>query len=91
MQNEEKIKAETGMKKEYLTVPIEVLMDILKILFENGISQRIESILESENSICLEIQSDNHQPLHAKALENIRDIQGCFKDYQHKGVNDEWS
>jgi transcriptional regulator of met regulon len=88
---EEEIKTGENIKKEFFTVPLEVLIDIFKILFDNKIKHRVESIRERENCVCIEALIDSNQTIHVKALENITDTLGYFGHYLHEGLNNEFS
>jgi transcriptional regulator of met regulon len=88
---QEEIKTNEKTKKEFFTVPLEVLMDIFKILFDNKIKHRVVSIRERENSVCMEALIDSGQTNHNKGLENIVDILGTFEHYLHEGLNNEFS
>lgn len=91
MENEERVKPEEGVKKEFFTVPLEVVIDIFKILFDNKIKHRVANVRERENSLCIEALIDSRQNNHDKALENISDIIGYYGHYLREGFNNDWA
>lgn len=60
------------------TIPLDVLMDIVRILLNNAIVWVVEGINEKENSLLIQISIQPQLLRHRKALENI---QGILSDY----------
>ena len=78
-------------KQKYLiksyTVPLDVLMDILKIIFKDGLGHSIEGINENEASIILRIyfQPDSNNDKGAK--NNIEEILSEYGYYMNSAFN----
>lgn len=72
------------------TIPMDVLMDILRILLDNAILWQVEGINEKENSLLIQMSIQPHLLRHRKALNNMQEILSDY-GYYLKGspVNEE--
>lgn len=62
------------------TIPMDVFMDIARILLNNTIQWKVESINEKENSLLIQVSIQLHLSHHRKAMENMK---GILSDYGH--------
>ena len=53
------------------TIPLDLLIDILKILLNNTMCYEIEAINETENSLLVQVCFSPTVPNHSRAKENI--------------------
>jgi len=68
-----------NITKSY-TIPLDLLIDILKIVLNNNLDYNIEAINDKESSLLMQISFDQTHINHPKAKENIE----CFlNDYGH--------
>lgn len=65
-------------------IPQDLLMDILRILFNNNIKHKIEGIKEKQNSIIIQVHF-THTNNNADAQQNIEDILKDYAEYM-KGI-----
>lgn len=73
------------------TVPVDLLMDVLTILFNNDIPFHVEGINEHENSLIIKTNTSAKQIRHKKALENIKELTADYTYYRYEsdsGIND---
>ena len=54
------------------TIPMDVFLDIVRILLDNGITWRVESINEKENSLLIQVSIQPDLLRHRKAMENMQ-------------------
>jgi hypothetical protein len=71
-------KTDKESRVTYFTVPGDVIMDILYILFSNNIHYSINSVNRNQNSILLDLPMDKQPPVLSDAIENI---DGILQDY----------
>lgn len=70
---------QNNITKSY-TIPLDLLLDTLKIVLNNNLSYYIEAINEDESSLLMQISFNKTNFNHPKAKENIE----CFlNDYSH--------
>lgn len=72
---------ETTRNVKYYTVPGDILMDILYILFRNAISYEIKSVNRDENSVLLFLSADKQPAFFTQAIENIENILASYNEY----------
>lgn len=60
------------------TIPLDVFMDVVRILLNNALNWQVEGINENENSLLIQVSIQPSSIQHRKALENI---QGFLSDY----------
>ena len=72
----------TLLKSETLdyTISMDILLDVLKIIFQNNIPHKIKAALENDNSIVMNLSFDPLIRFHAEAKENIETF---ISDYRH--------
>jgi hypothetical protein len=70
---------------KHYKIPQDLLMDILRILFNNNIKHKIDGIKERENIILLSVHFSENVDKHEEAEENIKSILQDYSDYM-KGL-----
>ncbi len=65
------------------TVHVDVLMDVLRILFNNEISFTVEGINEEENTLLVRTNTNAKLTRHKKALENIKTLVSDYGYFRH--------
>lgn len=63
------------------TIPMDVFMDVVRILLGNTIQWQVESINEKENSLLIQLSIHPHLPRHQKAMENMLSILSDYGYY----------
>jgi hypothetical protein len=63
------------------TIPMDVFMDIIRILLNNAIQWRVESINEKENSLLIQVSIQPDLLRHRKAMENMQSILSDYGYY----------
>jgi hypothetical protein len=71
------------------TIPIDVLLDIIRILFNNRLHWQAEGINEQEGTLLVQITHQQVNPKHHKALQNIIGILGDYNYYVKCAPQDE--
>jgi hypothetical protein len=71
------------------TIPIDVLLDIIRILFNNRLHWQVEGINEQEGTLLVQISQQQSNPKHQKALQNIIGILGDYNYYVKGAPQDE--
>ncbi|WPV65470.1 MULTISPECIES: hypothetical protein [unclassified Chitinophaga] len=71
------------------TIPIDVLLDIIRILFNNHLYWKEEGINEQEGTLMVQITHQQGNPKHKKALQNIIGILGDYSYYVKGSPQDE--
>ena len=66
------------LKTSSHTIPLDLFMDVVRILLDNALNWQVEGINEKENSLLIQISIQSGSDLHRKALENI---QTMLSDY----------
>ena len=56
------------------TIPLDLLIDILKILLNSNIGYHIEAINETESSLLVQVSFSPTVPNHSRAKENIETL-----------------
>lgn len=60
------------------TIPLDLFLDVVRILLDNALNWQVEGINEKENSLLIQVSIRPASVHHKKALENI---QGFLSDY----------
>jgi len=81
MQSGRNTKADSKLTVKYLTVPGDVIIDILYILVSNELLYQIKSINRNENSILLCVEQDKKSERFLIAIENIETILNAYNEY----------
>ncbi len=63
------------------TIPMDVFMDIVRILLNNAIQWKVESINERENSLLIQVSIQPDLLRHRKAIENMESILSDYGYY----------
>jgi hypothetical protein len=62
------------------SIPMDVLMDTLKIFLNNDIEYKIEGISEKSNSVIIQMKLQKNSLIYTEAVENIETI---LEDYNY--------
>jgi hypothetical protein len=62
------------------TIPLDVLLDIVRILLEYAIQWQVEGINEKENSLLIQVRIQPSLSHQRKALDNMKAV---LSDYGH--------
>jgi hypothetical protein len=60
------------------TIPLDVFVDVVRVLLDNVFDWQVEGINEKENSLLIQVSIQPESARHRKAMENI---QGFLFDY----------
>lgn len=71
------------------TIPMDVFIDIVRILLDNALAWQVEGINEKENSLLIQVSYQPHLPRHRKALENMQSILADYGYYFKGSPNDD--
>jgi hypothetical protein len=63
------------------TIPMDVFLDIARILLGNVINWRVEGINEKENSLLIQVSIQPNLLQHRKAMENMQTILSDYGYY----------
>lgn len=63
------------------TIPMDVFLDIARILLGNTINWRVEGINEKENSLLIQVSTQANLLHHRKAMENMQSILSDYGYY----------
>ena len=66
------------------TVPVDVLMDVLGILFNNDIPFLVDGINEHENTLLIRTTTNAKLTRHKKALENLKTLVSDYSYYRRE-------
>ena len=66
------------------TVPVDVLMDVLGILFNNDIPFLVDGINEHENTLLIRTTTNAKLSRHKKALENLKTLVSDYSYYRRE-------
>jgi hypothetical protein len=78
------------------TIPMDMLMDTLKLLMTNDLPYRIESLNEREDSLLVQVRYDKENKRHRQALFNLKNNLNTYTQYtsgtynEPTGGEDEW-
>ena len=71
------------------TIPMDVFMDIVRILLNSKLDWHVEGINEKENSLLTQVSHQPHLSHHRKALENMQSILADYGYYLKGSPNDD--
>lgn len=71
------------------TIPMDVFIDIVRILQDNALAWQVEGINEKENSLLIQVSCQPHLLRHRKALENMQSILADYGYYLKGSPNDD--
>lgn len=77
----------TPLRTHSHTVPVDVLIDALRIFLDNDISFQIEGINDHEHTLLIQVQTDPKLSRHRKAVENLRSILDDYGHYRYRSEN----
>lgn len=73
----------TSMQVKSHTVHVDIVMDVMSVLFDNEIPFVVEGINTDEQTIILRSTSQTKRMRHTKAMENIKVILSNYSYYRH--------
>lgn len=71
------------------TIPMDVFIDIVRILLNNTLDWHVEGINEKENSLLIQVSYQPNLSRHRKALENMQSILADYGYYLKGSPNDD--
>ncbi len=69
------------------TIPMDVFLDIVRILLDNAITWRVEGINEKENSLLIQVSIQPDLLRHRKVMENMQTILSDYRYYLNGSPN----
>jgi hypothetical protein len=73
-----------AMQLKSHTVNVNVVMDVMSILFNNDIPFQVEGINEHENTMLLRTTTNPKLTRHKKALDNLKTLMSDYIYYRHE-------
>ena len=73
-----------------LTVPLDVLIDVLKIITEMELKNEITAINENKSFIEIKVEYQNGLGFHQRAIENIENILDDYNHYRFEELETDW-
>lgn len=73
-----------------LTVPLDVLIDVVSIIKETELKNEITGVNENKSFIELKIEYQNGLGFHQKAIANIESILDDYNHYRFEEVETDW-
>jgi len=73
------------------TIPMDVFIDIMRILLTYKIRNQIEAINETQNSLILRIEIIQTDSTHQKVIENLEDVLSEYGYYINGKPNVQWN
>ena len=71
-------------------VPMDMYMDIMRILLFNKIPNQVKGLNERENSINLYTENTHNNGLYDNALKNIVELLDRYNYYRKGRINEDW-
>lgn len=56
------------------TIPLDVFIDVVRVLLDNAFDWQVEGINEKENSLLIQVSIQPGSARHKKAMENIQSM-----------------
>lgn len=79
-----------SIKRKEITVPLDVMMDIAKIILETEMESTIIGLNENKNTVQLLIGFPEGLNYYKKALDNIDGILAEYKYYRFEEEAEDW-
>lgn len=73
------------------TIPLDVFMDIMRVLLSGKVRNQIESINETQNSLILKVEIVSTDPVHQKVIQNMEDVLEEYGYYINGKPNVTWN
>ncbi|CAN5645710.1 hypothetical protein BH11BAC2_BH11BAC2_11230 [soil metagenome] len=73
-----------------LTVPLDVLIDVLKIITEMELKNEITAINENKSFIEIKVEYQNGLGFHQRAIENIENILDDYNHFRFEEQETDW-
>lgn len=82
------MKTAMNVPSKTYSVPLDILMDVLRILFENNVPNRIKGISVKDNLLWLDVKLSPDHPYRKDIMANIDALLGDYQFYLN-GTTDE--
>lgn len=73
-----------------LTVPLDVLIDVVSIIKETELKNEISGVNENKSFIEVKIEYQNGLGFHQKAIANIESILDDYNHYRFEEAETDW-
>jgi uncharacterized membrane protein len=73
-----------------ITVPLDVLIDVLKIIMEMELKNEITAINENKSFIEIKVEYQNGLGFHQRAIENIENILDDYNHFRFEEQETDW-
>ena len=74
------------MQAKSHTVPADIIMDALRILFDNDIAFSIEGVNEQENTLLVKTSTNHKMLRHREVLDNLKELILDYKYYMEDSI-----
>lgn len=68
-------------QERVFNIPMDVCLDVFKVLLENGMAFSLVGIKEQQNSVVIKIPAQGNPSVFQKGTENIENILRDYKSY----------
>ncbi len=79
-----------SIKRKEINVPLDVLIDVSKIITETEMENTITGISENRNVIQIALSYPDGLSYYQKAIENIESILSDYKHYRFEEEEGDW-
>ncbi len=79
-----------SIKRKEINVPLDIMIDITKIIIETEMESMITGLNESKNTIQIIITFPDGLNYYNKALDNIDSILNDYKHYRFEEEAEDW-
>jgi hypothetical protein len=79
-----------SIKRKEIIVPLDVMMDIAKIIVETEMESAITALNENKNTVQITLGFPEELNYYKKALDNIESILNDYKHYRFEEEADDW-
>ena len=79
-----------SIKRKEITVPLDVMMDIAKIIVETEMESAIIGLNENKNTVQIVLAFPEGLNYYKKALDNIDSILADYKHYRFEEEAEDW-
>jgi len=77
------------IQEKIFNVPVDICLDIFKVLLENRVEFELIGIKEKQNSLVIKILPHSDFSFYVKMIENIESILRDYKSYLNGGSGSE--
>ncbi|MBS1634312.1 MAG: hypothetical protein JST26_00220 [Bacteroidetes bacterium] len=79
-----------SIKRKEITVPLDIMMDIAKIIVETEMESTITGLNENKNTVQIILGFPEELNYYKKALDNIDSILNDYKHYRFEEEAEDW-